>query len=188
MGDEYARGVALLADALACTSGLEGDRLAVRADRIRIAIDALAGLGDVPIQHIHGDLHLGQLLRSATVLVVNDFDGNPVAAPSERHRMRTTMADLASLIQSVDHVGRIVERRRPEHTEAIEAFIAAATAQVQSAYAQVRPLRAGDEILLAALRTIQELHEFVYAARSLPRWLYVPDLALTAMFPDPEVL
>jgi maltokinase len=181
--DEHARGVRLLEEALECTAGPEGERLAARAVAIRTVIDGLAALDDVDVQHVHGDLHVGQLLRSATALVVNDFDGNPIAPSGERHRMRTAMADLASLIQSVDHVGRIVARRHPQHTDDVERFIAAAIERIESAYGTIRPARPGDETLLAALRVIQELHELVYAARALPRWLYVPDMALTAMFP-----
>lgn len=41
-----------------------------------------------------------------------------------------------------------------------------------------------DHLALGALRVIQELHEFVYAARSLPGWLYVPDA--TAPTDSPE--
>jgi maltokinase len=40
-----------------------------------------------------------------------------------------------------------------------------------------------DERLLWPLRVAQELHEFVYAARHLPRWTYAPDGAICAMFP-----
>lgn len=180
---EHEFGIALLDDALACTAGPEGERLAGRAGQIRAAVDALASVGEVPVQHVHGDLHVGQILRADSVMVVNDFDGDPVAPPHERHRRRSAMVDLAALIQSVDHVGRIVAKRRPEHRTATLGFIAEAVDRVERGYRSVRPAQPDDAVLLRALRTVQELHEFVYAAQSLPRWLYVPDAALTAMFP-----
>ena len=182
LGDEHATGLALLDEAVSLTSGPEGERLTARASQIRAMIDALTSLDDVAVQHIHGDLHVGQLLRSPTTLVVNDFDGDPIVLPAARHRRRSAMVDLAALMQSVDHVGRIVARRHPEWTVEIDRFITAAVDLVAIAYRRVRPMESGDDVLLAAFRTIQELHEFVYAHRKLPRWLYVPDAALTAMF------
>ena len=92
------------------------------------------------------------------------------------------MIDLASLLQSIDHVGRIVARRRPDGARAIDEFIGAGMRACRAAYEAIRPISATEERLLGPLRAIQELHEFVYAARSLPRWLYVPDAALSAMF------
>ena len=35
--------------------------------------------------------------------------------------------------------------------------------------------------LFVAFAVAQEAHEFVYAARYLPRWLYVPDGAMPAV-------
>jgi hypothetical protein len=35
--------------------------------------------------------------------------------------------------------------------------------------------------LLQALRVAQELHEFLYAATHLQRWMYVPDAALPGL-------
>ncbi|MCU1398188.1 MAG: hypothetical protein JWN62_1297 [Acidimicrobiales bacterium] len=180
---EHDLGIALLDEALACTTGAEGRRLAARAAQIRAAIDVLGSVGTVPVQHIHGDLHVGQMLRSDTALVVNDFDGDPIASHAEPHRRRSAMVDLAALMQSVDHVGRIVARRRPELVAEVDRFIADALERVERGYRTVRAARADDGVLLIALRVIQELHELVFAARSLPRWLYVPDAAMQSLFP-----
>jgi len=40
-----------------------------------------------------------------------------------------------------------------------------------------------DDRLLSPFRVEQELREFLYAERHLPRWLYVPDSALQDLFP-----
>ena len=48
-----------------------------------------------------------------------------------------------------------------------------------SPIADPRPCSTGD--LLRPFRVAQELHEFVYAARFLPEWRYVPDAALPAL-------
>ena len=35
-----------------------------------------------------------------------------------------------------------------------------------------------DERIVRAFEVAQEVHEYVYAARYLPRWLYVPDASM----------
>ena len=41
-----------------------------------------------------------------------------------------------------------------------------------------------DPALLEAFRLQQVLREIVYAARHLPRWMYVPDAALPALLDE----
>ena len=186
---EVERGLALLDEALACTAGDAGKRLAGRVTQIRAAIHSLSEVGLLPVQPTHGDLHVGQFLRSDDLLLVNDFDGNPIAEPAERDRLRSTLTDLASLLQSIDHVGRIVVKRNPERADEVETWIHAATQRAYTAYTATWPEGAAHPdtaVILRGLSAIQELHEFVYAARSLPRWLYVPDAALSALFPLPD--
>jgi maltokinase len=56
--------------------------------------------------------------------------------------------------------------------------VAAAIAAAQEAYVALLPV---DVSILHALRVAQELHEYLYAATSLPRWMYVPHAALPAI-------
>jgi maltokinase len=183
--DEAHRGEALLDEALGCTAGEAGERLAARAALVRAAISVLHHLGPVPVQPIHGDLHAGQFLRSGDTIVVTDFDGNPLVDPAEQRRRRSTLVDLAGLLQSIDHVGRMVVKRNPQRAADVEAWIGDAIDTAHAAYRAEWPagIAPHHDEALTALRAIQELHEFVYAARALPVWLYVPDAALSAMFP-----
>lgn len=183
--DEARRGEALLDEALGCTAGEAGERLAARAALVRASIGVLHHVGPVPVQPIHGDLHAGQFLRSGDTIVVTDFDGNPLIDPVEQRRPRSTLVDLAGLLQSIDHVGRMVVKRNPQRAADVEAWIGAAIDAAHAAYRAEWPegIAPHHDEALTALRTVQELHEFVYAARALPVWLYVPDAALAAMFP-----
>jgi maltokinase len=189
LDDEARRGEALLDEALGCTAGEAGERLAARADAVRTAIAALHHVGSVPVQPIHGDLHAGQFLRAGDTLhdtlVVTDFDGNPLIDPSEQRRPRSALVDLAALLQSIDHVGRMVVKRNPQRAAEVEAWIGDAIDAAHTAYRAEWPegIAPHHDEALTALRAIQEMHEFVYAARALPVWLYVPDAALSAMFP-----
>jgi maltokinase len=95
------------------------------------------------------------------------------------------LVDLAGLLQSIDHVGRMVVKRNPQRAAGVEAWIGDAIDTAHAAYRAEWPagIAPHHDEALTALRAIQELHEFVYAARALPVWLYVPDAALSAMFP-----
>jgi len=185
-----ARAVATLDEALALTDGPEGDRLRAVADRARAVLDTFDELPGTLAIRIHGDLHVGQFLRWEHGLAVTDFDGNPMALAGERRALESPMRDLAALVRSVDHVGRIAYRRREGRDAEVERWIHSSTTGVTEAYwdALAAYGRADlfDGRLLRPFEVAQEAHEFVYAARFLPRWRYVPDLALAAMFPPDE--
>jgi hypothetical protein len=89
--------------------------------------------------------------------------------------------DVAALLQSIDHIGRIAAKRRAGAD--VAPFIEPAIAAAHDAYCASRPL---DEPLTFALRVAQELHEYAYAATRLPTWTYVPDGATLALFPDED--
>jgi maltokinase len=172
----HAQSVDRLDAAMRTVGGEEGVRLRTLEPAVRAALAPL-DVGELLAAHrIHGDLHAGQFLRAGERLVVTDFDGNPLADSAERRLAHSPLVDVASMVQSVDHVGRIVvKRRHPDRGADVERFIAAATAAALDAYGAV------DAEKLHALRVAQELHEFLYAATHLPRWIYVPDAALPAL-------
>lgn len=168
-----------LHEALRLVDGPEGERLRALAPDVEEALAPLQTDRLLPAHRIHGDLHAGNFLRAGDRLVITDFDGNPMVDPAHRRLPQSPLRDLASLLQSIDHVGRIVVKRRHPHREAdVEGFVAAAITAAHDAYAARHPV---DESLLMALRVAQELHEFHYAATHLPRWMYVPDAALPAL-------
>lgn len=186
----HARLVALFERARALTVGETAAHLAGRWDRIRDALDTIAGPhGDDTTAAItvHGDLHVGNVLDAGDRLVVTDFDGNPIADDEARHQ--PAAVDVASLLQSIDHIGRIVDHRTAGARRAdIAAFIEDSVGRALDAY-RAELSGAGldyllDDRLLMPLRVAQELHELAYAAAHLPHWVYVPDATLTATFPD----
>jgi maltokinase len=215
-----------LDDALAIVDGPEGARLHEHAATLRAMIDRLGQAGGTAVQDIHGDLHVGQMLRwhaagSAASLprpqspsrddmwtlahqtrratgvsestrrggpsyAVTDFDGNPVLSPTDRAAAGPAAVDVAGLLQSLDHVGRVVSHRTDHVPSAlIDEWIAAAQGAVLDAYraalaAAHRP-HLLDESLLPALRARQVVREYLYAVRHLPHWRYVPHSALPSL-------
>lgn len=169
--------------AISHTDGDAGLRLRLRLAQIDAALSTLDTLGPVPMQRVHGDLHAGQFLRGDDHdrLVLTDFDGDPMTASADRLAVQPAERDLAGLVQSIDHVGRVAARRRPGAD--VSAFVEAAVDAALRAYAAVRPY---DDALLWPLRVAQELHEYAYAALHLPVWGYVPDAAMCHLFPEED--
>jgi maltokinase len=128
---------------------------------------------------IHGDLHAGQFLRAGDTMVVTDFDGNPLQDLDRRARPQSPLRDVASMVQSIVHVGAIVvKRRRPDRVDDVNTFTQAASAAALDSYCATH--RVDDELLLA-FRVAQELHEYAYSIHHLPHWRYVADSALPTL-------
>ena len=120
---------------------------------------------------------------------VIDFDGNPTQDERERLRRQPAARDVAGMLASWDHVGRVVLHR----TEGLdEAAVAARPAldrprpggvprDVPQVLATAGRSSLLDESLLLAMQVQQECREYVYADRYLPHWRYVPDAALPAL-------
>jgi maltokinase len=185
----HGRARSALARAVHLVQGPEGERLRARADRAAEVVDELLAVESTPVARAHGDLHVGQVLRWEGGYAVTDFDGNPVVPAEERLLPEPLARDVAGMLQSLDHVGRVVLRRVPGvETPLVAEWIGAAQAAFLGAY---RATLAGakladllDERLLRAFAVEQECREYAYATSHLPRWLYVPDAAFAALFPE----
>jgi len=180
--------LATLAEALEVTDGLEGRRLRARADAARAAVEAIDRVEETPTTRVHGDFHVGQILEWEGGYAVIDFDGDPVAPVATRSRFDTPVRDVAAFVRSLDHLGRIAQARRPGRDADVGSWIARSRDVFLDTYWSELAARGQaalfDARLLRPLEVAQELHEYVYAARFLPGWRYVPDLAMRAMFPS----
>ena len=167
--------------ALSSVGGDAGGQLGRSGERIRAELEEICGDETITIP-IHGDLHVGQFLRWPEGIAVSDLDGDPLRPGG---LMGSPARDVASLVQSLDHVGRIVERRRGA---SVAGWIREASDACLESYRAELDIRGSvflfDERLLRPFRVAQELHEFVYAARFLPAWRYVPDAALPALLEE----
>jgi maltokinase len=152
-------------------------------DDIRGAFDAIAALAGQPAWPVHGDFHVGQVLRTPDGRFhVVDFDGNPTRPPALRAAPAPRERDLASMGQSLENVGYVVRHYAPEvDPAAVEAWVDRAGEEFLAGYREEIG-EAGSESLLRAFDLEQVCREVVYAARHLPRWMYVPAAALRRRF------
>ncbi|WP_133693760.1 glucosamine kinase [Mycobacterium sp. BK086] len=179
---------ATLDQAQALSNSATSALLRERREQIEQILGALGGLAGSTVIEGHGDLHVGQVLRHDGGYVVTDFDGNPVLPAEERALPIPAVVDVAGLTQSLTHAA-IVARR---HHQVDPGALIAVEKTVRQAFLQAYAARLAelghgelyDAAPLAALRLQQALREIVYAARHLPRWMYVPDAALPMLLEE----
>jgi len=162
-----------------------GRDLAAWGPAIRERLAALERPAEPPLlTRIHGDLHLGQILRTPGGFVLVDFEGEPMRPIEERRQVASPLRDVACLLQSFDHVSTYAERLAAangwspdEHTGLdAAAWRRRSRERLLRAYADGLR-RSGTPIsidldILDGLAIAKECDEFVYAARYLPGWLY----------------
>jgi maltokinase len=151
-------------------------------DKTVRAIFAAAATADwPPLQRIHGDYHLGQVLDvPGRGWVLLDFEGEPLRPLAERSVPDLPLRDVAGMLRSFDYAAGSWEQAHPG-SSAAEWAEAARTAFLEG-YAE----RAGrdprdDRALLAALELDKALYEVVYEARNRPSWLSIPVTAIARL-------
>jgi maltokinase len=150
------------------------------APGLRAAFEALGGAGATarsrPAQRVHGDLHLGQTLRSPDgTWSVIDFEGEPARPLAERRRPQPPVRDVAGMLRSFDYAARSHEPWRADWA-----------ARCRDAYCEGYALAAGTDPraepeLLRAYETDKAVYEVLYEARHRPDWLPVPMAAIARL-------
>ena len=159
-----------------------------RHDEVVTALNRLGTLAGTPVIEGHGDLHVGQVLRAGERFVVTDFDGNPVLRSQERMLPIPAALDVAGMTQSLAHAAVVARKYTPLDATTLAEIDALVRSSFLGAYTD-RLTRLGHADLLDAdtlypFRVQQVLREIIYAARHLPRWMYVPDAALPTLLDE----
>ena len=137
-----------------------------------------ADSGPLPLQRIHGDYHLGQVLRTATGWVVLDFEGEPAVPLRERQAPHIALRDVAGMLRSFDYAARhqLLDRPDSEQLRDISgAWVERSQAAFCKGYAEGGGMDPQAHVaLLRALMLDKAVYEVVYEARHRPSWLPIP--------------
>lgn len=152
------------------------------ADGARAVFDAMAGLGEIPVQRVHGDLHLGQTLRTVNGWKFVDFEGEPAKPLAERMVPDSPWRDVAGMTRSFDYAPHAVAASLPEdsddeaHQRAIRAdeWARRNRRAFLATYCGEGGLDDTDKILLTAYVVDKAIYECVYESRNRPTWLSIP--------------
>jgi maltokinase len=153
--------------------------LGKHADMIGEAYAALAKLrGPFPVQRVHGDYHLGQVLRTESGWVVLDFEGEPATPLAQRRARSSALRDVAGMLRSFEYAARHQLIGRPDQAalnDVARDWVRRNAAAFCAGYAEAGGLDPGaNKVLLTALELDKAVYEVLYEARHRPSWLSIP--------------
>jgi maltokinase len=158
--------------------------LAAYEHRIADVVDRAVNASWPALQRIHGDYHLGQVLKVAERgWVLLDFEGEPLRPLTERNLPDLAVRDIAGMLRSFDYAAGSWEQShaggsaRDWAQSAQQAFLDGYAAQCG------RDPRE-DAALLIAFQLDKALYEVVYEARNRPTWLTIPTAAVVRLLDD----
>jgi maltokinase len=153
--------------------------LAKHVDMISDAYSELAKLsGPFPVQRVHGDYHLGQVLRTETGWVVLDFEGEPATPLAQRRARSSPLRDVAGMLRSFDYAARhqlIGHPAQAALSDAARDWVRRNASAFCVGYAEAGGLDpVANQVLLRALQLDKAVYEVLYEARHRPSWLPIP--------------
>jgi Uncharacterized protein, probably involved in trehalose biosynthesis len=162
----------------------EVPQLAPNAATVHAAYDRLAEIDhSIPVQRVHGDYHLGQVMRTHTQWVILDFEGEPGQPLAERRALDTPLRDVAGMLRSFEYASRHLLLDHPEGRNlgerATEWSSRNRTAFLTGYAAGGGHIHGDDAVLLHALEYAKAVYEVGYEARNRPTWLPIPLAAFT---------
>ena len=153
------------------------------ADGLRQAFDDLADWPEpVLVQRVHGDFHLGQVMRTLDGWKLLDFEGEPARPLQDRRALESPIKDVAGMLRSFDYAARHLLADHPPDGQLAyrgtewaqrnrEAFL--------SGYARASQRDPRDQpVLLRAFETDKAVYELLYETRNRPAWVHIPMFAI----------
>ena len=150
-------------------------------------LDELADLDAGAAIRVHGDYHLGQVLRTDAGWFVLDFEGEPARAIDERRRPSSPLKDVAGMLRSLHYASAVARTERDEF--ALEDLAAAWENRNRQAFLRGYLRATADgailpddpeavAVILAAFELEKAVYELGYERAHRPDWAHIPTAAL----------
>ena len=142
-----------------------------------------------PGLRVHGDFHLGQVMRTDDGWYVLDFEGEPARAVEERVAPTSVLKDVTSMLRSLHYASlhALGERTRAEWAE-LGALAAAWESHNRGAFLDgywscpgvdaLMPASPARPAVMAAYELDKALYELDYEMAHRPDWVFIPRDAL----------
>jgi maltokinase len=150
-------------------------------------LDDLTALDAGAAIRVHGDYHLGQVLRTDHGWYVLDFEGEPARPLEDRRRPSSPLRDVAGMLRSFHYASAVARTERDEY--ALEDLAAAWEMRNREAFLRGYMKAAGDggilpsdaesvAAVLAAFELEKAVYELGYERAHRPDWTHIPLAAL----------
>jgi len=192
--DLLADGIGTLNDA----SRAQAD--AVLAERALLLgkFDDVRGVSDAGLRiRVHGDYHLGQVLRVEEDFVILDFEGEPARPIAERRAKQSPLKDVAGMMRSYSYAAYAAlfafTMHAPDDYAALEpwadtwqhwaagTFLTGYRATIGDV--PIIPRNAAWNTLLRAFMLDKAMYELAYELNNRPEWVRIPLTGIRKLLP-----
>ncbi|HEX4540829.1 MAG TPA: hypothetical protein VH112_11345 [Acidimicrobiales bacterium] len=183
---DWARSIQQQLDAVPASEGM--------ADRaVGSILDDLRGVRDPGVAiRVHGDYHLGQVMRGEVGWYVLDFEGEPARPLEERRQLRSPLRDVAGMLRSLQYATAVAaEERGPAGQADVGELAAAWERRNRRAFldgygsvghlSEMVPSGPDFEVVLAAFELEKAAYELCYELAYRPAWAHIPREALARL-------
>ncbi len=144
---------------------------------------------------VHGDYHLGQVLKAGEEFYVIDFEGEPMRSLEYRRSAHCALRDVSGMLRSLDYAASFSERRLgsdPQTKCVTDIWRSIATGIFMDSYwsnyapsVQYLPSSFNDMKRLLTFFTIEKaVYELKYEMNNRPEWVDIPLNAILTLLGD----